>query len=195
VGVITFDRPEKKNPLTFDSYVELRDLFRPLSAARDIRAVVLAGAGGTSARAGRARDHRAAYEDGSGRAARVHTMTADPVKAMRACRSDRRAVEARARARARSLALFFRLRYARSRRSRLFKRVGLAGCDMAACAMLPPLIGQGRAAELLIRDASMSGEEGLAWGFFNALAEPERCSRPALDAAKQLAPGRPSRTP
>jgi enoyl-CoA hydratase/carnithine racemase len=120
------------------------------------------------------------------------TMTGDLVKAMRACPQPIvAAVDGACAGAGAILALFSDLRYGTraAKVAFLFARVGLAGCDMGACAMLPRVIGQGRAAELLYTGRSMSGEEGLAWGFFNALAEPDRLMPAALDAAKLLASG------
>jgi enoyl-CoA hydratase/carnithine racemase len=119
-------------------------------------------------------------------------MTGDLVKAMRACPQPVvAAVDGVCAGAGAILALFSDLRYGTqsARVAFLFTRVGLAGCDMGACAMLPRAIGQGRAAELLYTGRSMSGEEGLAWGFFNALAEPDQVLPVALDVAQQLAAG------
>jgi enoyl-CoA hydratase/carnithine racemase len=193
VGVITLDRPEKKNPLTFESYAELRDLFRSLSAARGIRAVVLTGAGGNFCSGGDVHEIIGPLTKmPPAGLLEFTTMTGDLVKAMRACPQPIiAAVDGVCAGAGAILALFSDLRYGtrEAKVAFLFTRVGLAGCDMGACAMLPRVIGQGRAAELLYTGRSMSGEEGIAWGFFNALAEPERVLAQALDAAKQLASG------
>ncbi|HUL93426.1 MAG TPA: enoyl-CoA hydratase family protein [Burkholderiales bacterium] len=193
VGVITLDRPEKKNPLTFDSYAELRDLFRRLAGARDIRAVVITGAGGDFCSGGDVHEIIGPLTKMKPpQLLRFTRMTGDLVKAMRACPQPVvAAVDGTCAGAGAILALFSDLRYGthRAKVAFLFTRVGLAGCDMGACAMLPRVIGQGRAAELLYTGRSMSGEEGLAWGFFNALAEPHQVLPAALDAAKQLASG------
>jgi len=181
VGVLTLDRPEKKNPLTFESYGELRDLFRGLSAARDIKAVVVTGAGGNFC----SKMSEPELLEFTG-------MTGDLVKAMRHCPQPIiAAVDGVCAGAGAIIALFSDLRYGTrdAKVAFLFTRVGLAGCDMGACAMLPRVIGQGRAAELLYTGRAMSGEEGLAWGFFNALAEPGQVLKAALDAAQQLASG------
>jgi enoyl-CoA hydratase/carnithine racemase len=193
VGVITLDRPEKKNPLTFDSYAELRDLFRALSGARDIRAVVITGSGGNFCSGGDVHEIIGPLTKMKPAQLLEFTrMTGDLVKAMRACPQPVvAAVDGVCAGAGAILALFSDLRYGTrgAKVAFLFTRVGLAGCDMGACAMLPRVIGQGRAAELLYTGRAMSGEEGLAWGFFNALAEPDRVLAAALDAAKQLASG------
>jgi len=193
VGVITLDRPEKKNPLTFDSYAELRDLFRRLSAGRNIGAVVITGAGGNFCSGGDVHEIIGPLTKMSAPQLLEFTrMTGDLVKAMRACPQPiLAAVDGACAGAGAILALFSDLRYGTraARVAFLFTRVGLAGCDMGACAMLPRMIGQGRAAELLYTGRAMSGEEGLAWGFFNALAESDQVLRTALDAAKQLASG------
>ena len=193
VGVITLDRPEKKNPLTFESYGELRDLFRGLSDARDIKAVVVTGAGGNFCSGGDVHEIIGPLTKMSKPELLEFTgMTGDLVKAMRHCPQPVvAAVDGVCAGAGAIIALFSDLRYGtRSAKvAFLFTRVGLAGCDMGACAMLPRVIGQGRAAELLYTGRAMSGEEGLAWGFFNALAEPDRVLKAALDAAQQLASG------
>jgi len=193
VGLITLDRPEKKNPLTFDSYAELRDLFRALAKTRDIRAVVITGAGGNFCSGGDVHEIIGPLTKMKPpQLLRFTRMTGDLVKAMRACPQPIvAAVDGVCAGAGAILALFSDLRYGTrgARVAFLFTRVGLAGCDMGACAMLPRVIGQGRASELLYTGRSMSGEEGLAWGFFNALAEPDRVLDQALDSAKQLASG------
>ncbi|HET7764275.1 MAG TPA: enoyl-CoA hydratase family protein [Burkholderiales bacterium] len=193
VGLITLDRPEKKNPLTFDSYAELRDLFRALAAARDVRAVVITGAGGNFCSGGDVHEIIGPLTRMKPAQLLEFTrMTGDLVKAMRACPQPVvAAVDGVCAGAGAILALFSDLRYGTrgAKVAFLFTRVGLAGCDMGACAMLPRVIGQGRAAELLYTGRAMSGEEGLAWGFFNALAEPDRVLAQALGAAQQLASG------
>jgi enoyl-CoA hydratase/carnithine racemase len=193
VGVLTLDRPEKKNPLTFESYGELRDLFRGLSAARDIKAVVVTGAGGNFCSGGDVHEIIGPLTKMSKTKLLEFTeMTGDLVKAMRHCPQPViAAVDGVCAGAGAIIALFSDLRYGTrgAKVAFLFTRVGLAGCDMGACAMLPRVIGQGRAAELLYTGRSMSGEEGLAWGFFNALAEPGEILRTALDAAARLASG------
>ena len=193
VGVLTLDRPEKKNPLTFESYGELRDLFRRLLDARDIKTVVVTGAGGNFCSGGDVHEIIGPLTKMSKTKRLEFTeMTGDLVKAMRHCPQPVvAAVDGACAGAGAIIALFSDLRYGtrNARVAFLFTRVGLAGCDMGACAMLPRVIGQGRAAELLYTGRAMSGEEGLAWGFFNALAEPDQVLKTALDAAQQLASG------
>jgi len=193
VGVITLDRPEKKNPLTFESYGELRDLFLRLRDAGDIKAVVIIGAGGNFCSGGDVHEIIGPLTKMTRPELIEFTrMTGDLVKAMRHCPQPViAAVDGVCAGAGAMIALFSDLRFGTrgARVAFLFTRVGLAGCDMGACAMLPRVIGQGRAADLLYTGRAMSGEEGLAWGFFNALAEPDQVLRAALDAARQLATG------
>ena len=191
--MITLSRPEKKNPLTFESYAELRDLFRKLSRARDVKAVVITGEGGNFCSGGDVHEIIGPLTKMKPpQLLRFTRMTGDLVKAMRACPQPVvAAVDGVCAGAGAILALFSDLRYGTraARVAFLFTRVGLAGCDMGACAMLPRMIGQGRAAELLYTGRSMSGEEGFAWGFFNALAESDQLLPAALEAARQLASG------
>jgi enoyl-CoA hydratase/carnithine racemase len=187
VGVITLDRPERKNPLTFESYAELRDLFRALAGVNEVRAIVLTGAGGNFCSGGDVHEIIGPLTqlDAAG-LQRFTQMTGDLVKAMRHCPQPLiAAVDGVCAGAGAILAMAsdFRLGTARARTAFLFTRVGLAGCDMGACALLPRIIGQGRAAELLFSGRAMSAEEALAWGFFNQLVAPEAL----LDAATALA--------
>ena len=193
VGVITLDRPERKNPLTFDSYAELRDLFRNLRSVQSIRAVVLTGAGGNFCSGGDVHEISGPLTtmDAAGLLAFTQ-MTGDLVKAMRACPQPIiAAVDGVCAGAGAILAMAsdFRLGTALARTAFLFTRVGLAGCDMGACAILPRLIGQGRAAELLYTGRAMSAQEGLAWGFFNRLEDPQALLGAAMDLAGQIARG------
>jgi len=193
VATLTLNRPDKKNPLTFESYAELRDLFRGLGAVEDVRAVVLTGAGGNFCSGGDVHEIIGPLTkmDMGGLLAFTR-MTGDLVKAMRHCPQPVvAAVDGVCAGAGAIIALFSDLRYGTrgAKVAFLFTRAGLAGCDMGACAMLPRVIGQGRAAELLYTGRAMSGEEGLAWGFFNALAGPGEVLKTALDAAQQLASG------
>ncbi len=185
VGVITLNRPEKKNPLTFESYAELRDLFTKLKQESDIKAVVVAGAGGNFCSGGDVHDIIGPLTKMKMPQLLEFTrMTGDLIKAMRHCPQPViAAVDGVCAGAGALVALFSDLRYgaADAKVAFLFTRVGLAGCDMGACAMLPRVIGQGRAAELLYSGRSFSAEEGLAWGFFNRLASP------ALPAAMEVA--------
>ena len=193
VALISLNRPERKNPLTFDSYAELRDLFRNLVYADDVKAVVLSGEGGNFCSGGDVHDIIGPLTelDMPGLIAFTR-MTGDVVKAMRACPQPIiAAIDGICAGAGALLALGsdMRLGTARSKTAFLFSRVGLAGCDMGACAMLPRMIGQGRAGELLMTGRAMGGEEGERWGFFNRLCEPEALQADALKLAKDLADG------
>jgi enoyl-CoA hydratase/carnithine racemase len=191
VGSITLDRPERKNPLTFESYAELRELFRGLPHENDVKAVVLAGAGGNFCSGGDVHEIIGPLTKMKMPELLAFTrMTGDVVKAMRACPQPViAAVDGVCAGAGALLALFSDLRYAQpdAKVAFLFTRVGLAGADMGACAMLPRVIGQGRASELLYTGRSMSAEEGLAWGFFNRVVDPVLPA--AMEAAQSLASG------
>jgi enoyl-CoA hydratase/carnithine racemase len=193
VGTVTLDRPEKKNPLTFDSYAELRDLFRALAYAGDVDAVVIAGAGGNFSSGGDVHEIIGPLTKMAMPELMDFTrMTGDLVKAMRACPQPIvAAIDGVCAGAGAMLALASDFRYgtAQSKVAYLFVRVGLAGCDMGACTLLPRLIGQGRAAELLYTGRALSGEEGLAWGFFNRLCPPDKLLEEAHALAASLAEG------
>ncbi|GMA14279.1 enoyl-CoA hydratase family protein (plasmid) [Deinococcus metallilatus] len=193
VGTVTLNRPERKNPLTFESYAELRDLFRDLTYAEDVRVVVLRGEGGNFCSGGDVFEIIGPLVGADMPSLlRFTRMTGDLVKAMRGCPQpivsavDGICVGAGA---ILAMASDLRLGTPGTRTAFLFTRVGLAGCDMGACAILPRLIGQGRASELLFTGRTMSAEEGLAWGFFNALHAPEEVHAQALNLAAELASG------
>ena len=193
VATITLNRPERKNPLTFDSYAELRDLFRALAYADDVKAVVIAGAGENFCSGGDVHEIIGPLTklDMPGLLAFTR-MTGDLVKAMRACPQPIVAsVDGVCAGAGAILALSSDIRYgtARSKTAFLFTRVGLAGCDMGACALLPRVIGQGRAAELLYTGRAMKGEEAERWGFFNRLCEPDAVLADAQAFAASLANG------
>jgi enoyl-CoA hydratase/carnithine racemase len=193
VATITLDRPERKNPLTFDSYAELRDLFRRLAHARDVKVVVVTGAGGNFSSGGDVHDIIGPLTrlDVAGLLAFTR-MTGDVVKAMRACPQPVvAAVDGVCAGAGAMLALAADLRLGTpaARTAFLFVRVGLAGCDMGACTLLPRTIGQGRAAELLYTGRTMSAEEGAAWGFFNRLVAPDALQAEAQALARGLADG------
>ncbi|TFW16266.1 enoyl-CoA hydratase family protein [Massilia arenosa] len=193
VATITLNRPERKNPLTFDSYGELRDLFRALAYADDIKAIVLTGAGENFCSGGDVHDIIGPLTklDMPGLLAFTR-MTGDAVKALRACPQPViAAVDGVCAGAGAILAMAsdMRIGTARSKTAFLFTRVGLAGCDMGACSILPRLIGQGRASELLFTGRSMSGEEGERWGFFNSLCAPEELMQRAQTLARALADG------
>jgi enoyl-CoA hydratase/carnithine racemase len=193
VAVITLNKPERKNPLTFDSYAELRDTFRDLAYAEDVKAVVISGSGGNFCSGGDVRDIIGPLTETDMRGLlRFTRMTGDLVKAMRTCPQpvisavDGVCVGAGA---AIALASDIRLGTPRAKVAFLFTRVGLAGCDMGCCAMLPRVIGQGRASELLLTGRSMPAEEGERWGFFNHLVEPDGLLDEARELATKLAEG------
>jgi enoyl-CoA hydratase/carnithine racemase len=193
VGVVTLDRPERKNPLTFDSYAELRDLFRALTAAPAVRTLVITGAGGNFCSGGDVHEIIGPLTQRTPQGLLEFTrMTGDVVKAMRACPQPIvAAVDGVCAGAGAILAMAsdFRLGTPRARTAFLFTRVGLAGCDMGACSILPRIIGQGRAAELLYTGRSMSAEEGLSWGFFNRLIAPEAVLAEATSLAAGIARG------
>jgi len=193
VAQVTIDRPERKNPLTFESYAELRETFEALRHEPDIKAVVLTGAGGNFCAGGDVfeiiepltkRDMPGLIE--------FTRMTGAVVKAMRACPQpivaaiDGVCVGAGA---CLAMASDIRLGTAATKVAFLFVRVGLAGCDMGACAMLPRIIGQGRASELLYSGRVMRGEEAEHWGFLNRLCEPDEVLAQARATAQSLADG------
>jgi enoyl-CoA hydratase/carnithine racemase len=197
VATITLDRPERKNPLSFDSYTELRDTFRQLAHATDVRAVVITGAGGNFCSGGDVHEIIGPLVE-MRRAGRMDELlaftrlTGDVVKAMRACPQpivaaiDGACVGAGA-----ILAMASDLRFgtARSRVAFLFTRVGLSGADMGACALLPRIIGQGRASDLLFTGRSIDGTEAERWGFYNRLCAPDDVLADARELARTLAQG------
>lgn len=193
VATITLDRPDRKNPLTFDSYAELRDTFRALTVEAGVKAVVITGAGGNFCSGGDVFEIIEPLTKMKMPELLAFTrMTGDVVKAMRLCPQPIiAAVEGVCAGAGAILAMAADLRYgtADSRTAFLFTRVGLAGCDMGACAILPRIIGQGRAAELLYTGRAMTGEEGERWGFFNALHPPGQVLAAAQSMAAQLADG------
>jgi len=193
VACITLDRPERKNPLTFDSYAELRDLFRAMAQAADVKAVVLTGAGENFCSGGDVHEIIGPLTklDMPGLLAFTR-MTGDLVKAMRACPQPIiAAIDGVCAGAGAILAMAsdMRLGTARSKIAFLFTRVGLAGCDMGACAILPRIIGQGRAAELLFTGRSMVGDEAERWGFLNRLCAPQELLAAAMALAAELAAG------
>jgi enoyl-CoA hydratase/carnithine racemase len=193
VAVITFNRPERKNPITFDSYAELRDTFRRLAGAEDVKAVVFGSNAGNFCSGGDVHDIIGPLLERDMKGLLAFTrMTGDLVKAMRACPQPViAAVDGVCVGAGAMIALFadMRLGTPAAKTAFLFTRVGLAGCDMGACAMLPRVIGQGRAAELLFTGRSMSAEEGERWGFFNRLVTADKLEAEAIALAKTLAEG------
>jgi enoyl-CoA hydratase/carnithine racemase len=193
VATITLNRPERKNPLTFDSYAELRDLFLALERASDVKVVVLTGAGGNFCSGGDVHEIIGPLTQMTMPEMLEFTrMTGNLIKAMRLCPQPIVAaidgICAGAGAMM-ALAADMRLGTPRAKTAFLFTRVGLAGADMGACALLPRLIGQGRASELLFSGRSMSADEGLQWGFFNALHAPDQVLAAAQTMAQNLASG------
>ena len=193
VGTITLARPERKNPLTFDSYAELRDTFRALVHAPSVKSVVLTGAEGNFCSGGDVHDIIGPLTNMDvGGLLKFTRMTGDLVKAMRACPQPIvAAVDGICAGAGAILAMASDLRYAtaNARTSFLFVRVGLAGCDMGACAILPRLIGQGRASELLFTGRMMSAHEGARNGFYNSLVATHELAAVAQGTASELAKG------
>lgn len=197
VATITLNRPERKNPLTLESYAELRDTFRDLVYADNIKSVVVTGAGGNFCSGGDVHEiigplvEMQRKGDMAGLLAFTR-MTGDLVKAMRACPQPIvAAIDGVCAGAGAILAMASDLRYGtqRSKVAFLFARVGLAGADMGACNVLPRIIGVGRAAELLYTGRSMEGAEAERWGFYNKLCEPEAVLADAQALAKSLAEG------
>jgi len=193
VATVTLNRPDRKNPLTFESYAELRDTFRALRSADDVHAVVLTGAGDNFCSGGDVHEIIAPLVAMTAPdLLRFTRMTGDLVLAMRACPQPIVAAVDGVCAGAgaiMAMASDLRIGTTRTKTAFLFNRVGLAGCDMGACAMLPRIIGQGRASELLFTGRSMSGEEGERWGFFNRLVNPEALLGEAVTMAAALTRG------
>jgi enoyl-CoA hydratase/carnithine racemase len=197
VATITLDRPERKNPLTFESYAELRDLFRQLSYADDVKSVVVTGSGENFCSGGDVHEiigpliRMQETDDMPGLLAFTR-MTGDLVKAMRHCPQPIiAAVDGICAGAGAILAMAsdMRLGTPRAKTAFLFVRVGLAGADMGACAILPRIIGHGRASELLYTGRSMSAEEGDKWGFYNRLVAPEELLQQAQKLAAEIADG------
>ena len=193
VATITLNRPERKNPLTFDSYAELRDLFHRLKWADDIRAIVVAGAGDNFCSGGDVHEiigpliRLKAPE-----LLKFTRMTGALVQTMRTCPQPIVAAVDGVCAGAGAIVAMasdLRIGTARSKTAFLFNRVGLAGCDMGACAILPRIIGQGRASQLLYTGRALGGEEGERWGFFNKLVAPESLLAESQALAAELAAG------
>ena len=193
VATVRLNRPDKKNPLTFESYAELRDLFRDLTYADDIRAIVLTGAGSNFSSGGDVFEiieplTRMTMPD----LLAFTRMTGDLVKAMRRCPQPIiAAVDGICAGAGAIMAMASDLRLAtpEAKTAFLFTRVGLAGADMGACGILPRIIGQGRASELLFTGRSMSAAEGHAWGFYNSLHAGDALETEALKLAHSLADG------
>jgi enoyl-CoA hydratase/carnithine racemase len=193
VAVVTLNRPDRKNPLTFDSYAELRDCFRARASADDVHAVVITGAGGNFCSGGDVHEIIGPLLDRDMKGLMQFTrMTGDLIKAIRHCPQPvAAAVDGICVGAGAMIALASDIRFGTpdAKVAFLFVRVGLAGCDMGACAMLPRMIGQGRAADLLYSGRSMSAEEGERWGFFNRICAPDALRGEAVAYATRLAEG------
>jgi enoyl-CoA hydratase/carnithine racemase len=193
VATVTLNRPERKNPLTFESYAELRDTFQRLHYAEDVRAVVLTGAGGNFCSGGDVHEIIGPLVRMEMPGLMAFTrMTGALVREMRSCPQPIvAAIDGVCAGAGAILSMASDLRYATpgAKTAFLFVRVGLAGCDMGACAILPRIIGQGRASELLYTGRSMSAEEGLAWGYFNQILPSEKVLAQAQEVAQSLADG------
>ncbi len=193
VATVTLNRPERKNPLTFESYAELRDLFRALVYAPKVKAVVVTGAGGNFCSGGDVHEIIGPLTRMDMPELLAFTrMTGDLVKAMRACpQLIVAAIDGVCAGAGAIVAMASDIRFAtaQSKTAFLFTRVGLAGADMGACAILPRIIGQGRASDLLYTGRSLSGEEGERWGFHNRLCAPDAVLAEAQAFAARLSDG------
>ncbi len=193
IATITIDRPERKNPLTFESYAELRNYFRELVYRDDIKAVVLTGAGNNFSSGGDVHEIIGPLTKMTMPEVLAFTrMTGDLIKAMRACPQpiiaavDGICVGAGA---IMAMASDIRFGTPKSKTAFLFTRVGLSGCDMGACAILPRIIGQARASDLLYTGRNMSADEGERWGYFNRICESDDVLQEATNYAMQLLKG------
>lgn len=193
VATITLNRPERKNPLTFDSYAELGATFRALADSREVGAVVITGAAGNFCSGGDVHDIIATLIDSDTKDLLAFTrMTGELIKAIRTCPQPViAAIDGICAGAGACIAVAADLRYGttRAKVAFLFTRVGLAGCDMGACAMLPRLIGQGRATELLLTGRTLDAAQGQRWGFFNRLFEPDALHSETAALAAALASG------
>ncbi len=193
VATITLDRPDKKNPLTFESYAELADIFRAMAKDKGVKAIVVTGAGGNFSSGGDVFEIIGPLVEMDTAGLLDFTrMTGEVVKAMRACPQPIVAAIDGVCAGAGAIiamASDIRIGTPNAKVAFLFNRVGLAGCDMGACAMLPRIVGQGRAAELLYTGRVLGGEEAERWGFFNRLATAETVVSQAQAVAGDLAAG------
>jgi enoyl-CoA hydratase/carnithine racemase len=193
VATITLNRPDRKNPLTFESYAELVDMFHAAAADKTVKAIVMTGAGGNFSSGGDVFEIIGPLVEmnTAGRLSFTR-MTGELVKAMRACPQPIVAAIDGVCAGAGAciaMAADLRIGTANAKIAFLFNRVGLAGCDMGACAMLPRIVGQGRAAELLYTGRVLGGEEAERWGFLNRLASADAVLAEAQKLAGELAAG------
>ncbi len=193
VATLTLNRPERKNPLTFDSYAEMAAILRAAVHDDAVKAFVVTGEGGNFCSGGDVHEIIGPLLDRDTKGLmRFTAMTGELVKAMRACPQPIiAAIDGIAAGAGAIIAMAsdIRIGTARAKTAFLFNRVGLAGCDMGACAILPRIIGQGRASELLYLGRSLGGDEALAWGFFNALHAPDALQEVAAKLAREIAEG------
>jgi enoyl-CoA hydratase/carnithine racemase len=193
VATLTLNRPDKKNPLTFESYAEIANIFRAAGKDKVVKAFVITGEGGNFCSGGDVFEIIGPLvEMNTVDLLEFTRMTGEAVKAMRQCPQPIvAAIDGVCAGAGAILAMAsdLRLGTAKARVAFLFNRVGLAGCDMGACAILPRIIGQGRASELLYTGRSMGGEEAERWGFFNRLCAPEAVLADATKLARELADG------
>jgi enoyl-CoA hydratase/carnithine racemase len=193
IGTITLNRPERKNPLTFASYAELRDLFQRLRHADDVHVVLLHGAGGNFCSGGDVHEIIGPLIALKAPELLMFTrMTGDLVKAMRHCPQPIvAAIDGVCAGAGAILAMACDLRFgtARSKTAFLFNRVGLAGCDMGACNLLPRIVGHGRASDLLYTGRALGGEQAYQWGFLNRLCDPDTLLAEARTMAAELRAG------
>ena len=193
VGTVTLNRPERKNPLTFASYAELRDLFHHLRHATDVHCVLVQGAGGNFCSGGDVHEIIGPLLQLNAPELLMFTrMTGELVRNMRHCPQPIIAAVDGVCAGAGAIVAMasdMRIGTARCKTAFLFNRVGLAGCDMGACALLPRIVGQGRASEWLYTGRALAGEEAERWGFYNRLCAPEALAADALALARDIASG------
>ena len=193
IAAISHKRPERKNPFTFDSYAELRDWFRELPYSEEVHAVVILPNGGNFSSGGDVHDIIGPLTKMNMKELLAFTrMTGDLVKAMYHCGKPIIAAVDGVCAGAgaiMAMASDMRISTPDTKTAFLFNKVGLAGCDMGACAILPRIIGQGRAAELLYTGRSMSADEGERWGFFNQIVDPQELEKAAMDMAARIVKG------
>ena len=193
VAMLTLNRPDKKNPLTFESYAEIANIFRAAAKDKQVKAFVITGEGGNFCSGGDVFEIIGPLVEMSTVDLLEFTrMTGEAVKAMRQCPQPIvAAIDGICAGAGAILAMAsdMRIGTAKAKVAFLFNRVGLAGCDMGACAILPRIVGQGRASELLYTGRVMGGEEAERWGFFNRLCAPENVLSDATKLAKELADG------
>ncbi len=193
VAALTLNRPDKKNPLTFESYAEIVDILRAIAKDNDVKAILVAGAGGNFSSGGDVFEIIGPLvEMDTVHLLEFTKMTGEVVKAMRACPQPIvAAIDGVCAGAGAILAMAsdIRIGTANAKIAFLFNRVGLAGCDMGACAILPRIVGQGRAAELLFTGRTLGGEDAERWGFLNRLATPDAVHTEARKLAAELAAG------